>query len=72
MKNRNPFFTIGTVGMIVISVLHIVTAFVFNLPALSTAFFILYPAFGALMAIGYTQTLKAQKKLQPIRVRVKK
>jgi chromate transport protein ChrA len=72
MKNRNPFFTIGTVGMIVISVLHIVFALVLNLPAVHTTFFALYPVFLTLMGIGFMQILKSQKKMQPIRVRVKK
>ncbi|WP_131450709.1 hypothetical protein [Flavobacterium subsaxonicum] len=72
MKNRNPFFTIGTVGMIVISVLHILFALVLNLPSVNTAFFILYPAFLSFLAIGAAQLIKDQKNLQPIKVRVKK
>jgi len=71
MKNLNPFFTIGTVGMIVISILHIAFAFVLNLPV-HNVFFALYPVFLAFIATGYMQIKRSQKKLIPIRVRVKK
>jgi len=45
---------------------------VLNLPSVNTAFFILYPAFLSFLAIGAAQLIKDQKKLQPIKVRVKK
>jgi len=69
MKNRNPFFTIGTVGMIVTSVLHIVLALVLNLPSVNATFFILYPVFMAFMAAGFMQVNNSRKKLIPIRVK---
>jgi hypothetical protein len=68
MKNLNPFFTIGTVGMIVISTLHIALALIFSLPVHSI-FFTLYPVFAAFMAIGFVQIKNNQKKLIPIRVK---
>lgn len=68
MKNLSPFFTIGTVGMIVISILHIAFALFLNLPVHSV-FFTLYPVFIAFMAIGAVQNNKNQKKLIPIRVK---
>jgi len=68
MKNLNPFFTIGTVGMIVISILHIAFALILNLPV-HTVFFTLYPVFLSFMALGFMQIKKNQKKLIPIRVK---
>ena len=68
MKNLNPFFTIGTVGMIVISILHIAFALILNLPV-HTVFITLYPVFLAFTAIGFMQIKKNQKKLIPIRVK---
>jgi hypothetical protein len=68
MKNLNPFFTIGTVGMIVISVLHIALAFILNLPV-HNVFFSVYPVFIAFMAIGVVQNKNDRKKLIPIRVK---
>jgi len=68
MKNLNPFFTIGTVGMIVISILHITFAFILNLP-LNNVFIILYPVFLGLIMAGSMQNNKNQKKLIPIRVK---
>jgi len=68
MKNLNPFFTIGTVGMIVISLLHITLALILSLPV-HTIFITLYPVFLAFMAIGFVQIKNNQKKLIPIRVK---
>lgn len=69
MKNLNPFFTIGTVGMIVTAILHIAFALVLNLP-IHTVFITLYPVFAVFMAIGFTQIKnKNKQKLIPVRVR---
>ena len=69
MKNLNPFFTIGTVGMIVTAILHIAFALVLNLPV-HTVFITLYPVFVAFMAVGFAQIKNNnQKKLIPIRVK---
>jgi len=68
MKNLSPFFTIGTAGMIVISILHIAFALVLNLPV-HGVFVTLYAVFLAIVAVGYTQNKKDQKKLIPIRVK---
>jgi len=70
MKNLNPYFTIGTVGMIVVSIVHIALALIFKIPLLNTLIYILYPVAAAFMAIGYTrQAEENQKKLIPIRVK---
>ena len=69
MKKLNPFFTIGTVGLIVISLLHITLALVFDLPAVHAVFFALYPMAAAFLAFGSIQVTKNQKKLIPIRVK---
>jgi len=68
MKKFNPFFTIGTVGLIVISLLHITLALVFDLPV-HAVFFALYPMAAAFLALGSIQVTKNQKKLIPIRVK---
>ena len=69
MKKFNPLFTIGTVGLIVISLLHIAIALVFDAPSVHVVFFAVYATFAAFMAIGTIQTIKNQKKLIPIRVK---
>lgn len=58
MKNFNAFFTIGTVGMIVTAVLHILLALVLNLSSVHSIFFALYPTFTAFLAIGVGQIIK--------------
>ena len=68
MKKLNPFFTTGTIGMVVISVLHIALTLVFSIPV-HPAFFVLYPAFAVFMAAGYVQVSKNRKKLIPIKVK---
>jgi len=68
MKNMNPFFVIGSVGMIITAVLHMVFALIFAMPAVNNTMWILYPTFASFMAIGFGQILKAQ--LKPVKKKV--
>lgn len=61
MKHINPFFVIGSIGMIITSVLHIFLAVVLSLPAVHSAFFAVYPGFFAFMVIGFGQLLRKQR-----------
>lgn len=65
MKNLNPFFVIGSVGMIMTAVLHMVFALILAMPAVHNTFWVLYPTFIAFMAIGFGQMMKAQ--LKPVK-----
>lgn len=61
MKKFHPFFTIGTIGIIVIASLHMLLALAFRLKSVHTAFFTLYPVFIAFLIIGIALTVKRQK-----------
>ncbi len=61
MKKFHPFFTIGTVGTIVISSLHIFLAMGLSLTSVHSSFFVIYPIFIAFLIIGFGLTLKKQK-----------
>lgn len=67
MKNLNPFFVIGSVGMALTAVLHMVFALILAIPFVHNTFWILYPSFFAFMAIGLGQILKGQ--LKPVKKR---
>jgi len=70
MKTLNPFFVIGTVGMIVTAILHILMAFLVGTPAVHRTFMVLYPVFAAFLTIGGMQLLQ-EKKMVKLRVRAK-
>ncbi len=61
MKKFHPFFTIGTLGTVVISLLHIFLALGLSLTSVHSSFFVLYPIFFAFLMIGFGLTLKKQK-----------
>lgn len=61
MKTIHPFFIIGSVGVIVVSVLHIFLALGLGIITAHHTFFILYPIFISFMAIGFGILLKDQK-----------
>lgn len=65
MKNLNPFFVIGSLGMILTAVLHMVFALILAMPFVHNTFWVLYPSFFAFLAIGFGQMLKAQ--LKPVK-----
>jgi predicted phage tail protein len=62
MKKFNPFFVIGSVGIIITAVLHMVFALVLEMPFVHNTFWVLYPTFISFMAIGVAQLLKLQPK----------
>lgn len=61
MKKFHPFFTIGTVGMIVTALLHIFLALGLSVTTAHTSFFVIYPMFLAMLFIGFGLTLKQIK-----------
>ncbi len=63
MKNFHPFFTIGTVGMIVIACLHMFLAVGLSLTSMHTTFFVLYPIFLTFLILGVALTVKDKKTL---------
>jgi hypothetical protein len=70
MKTLNPYFVIGTIGMIVTAILHIFMAILVGTPSVHRAFMLLYPVFAALLTIGGMQLLQ-EKKMVKLRVRAK-
>ena len=70
MKTLNPFFVIGTIGLIVTAILHIFTAILLDSPAINRVFMVIYPVFAALLTIGGMQILQ-EKKMVKLRVRAK-
>ena len=65
MNKINAFFAIGTVGMILLSLLHIFFALVIGLTSAHVTFFALYPVFAAFLAIGTGQIAKSN--LSPVK-----
>lgn len=61
MKKFHPFFTIGTIGMIVIASLHIILALSLSLTSAHATFFILYPVFLTFQILGVALSVKNQK-----------
>ena len=61
MKNFHPFFIIGTLGMIVTSILHMFLALGLSISSAHTSFYVIYPVFMAFLMIGFGLTLKKLK-----------
>lgn len=61
MNNLNPFYKIGTIGMIITAGLHILLAMVLQTSTVHTSFAIVYPSWIAFLAIGTTQMAKQKK-----------
>lgn len=61
MKNFNPFFIIGAIGMIVMASLHMFLSLGLSLKSVHTAFFVLYPVFLTFLILGVAFTVKKQK-----------
>jgi hypothetical protein len=61
MKITNPFFAIGTFGMIITAALHIVFAVIIAKSSVHSAFIVLYPVFMSFLVIGFGQILKSHK-----------
>jgi hypothetical protein len=52
MRKINPFFIIGTVGMLITSLLHIFMAAITSQEAASASFWMLYPGFLTFLILG--------------------
>lgn len=63
MKKFHPFYLIGSIGIIVVSLLHIFLALGLSVSSVHTLFFVLYPVFIAFLIIGLAFTLKNQKQI---------
>lgn len=61
MKKLHPFFIIGTMGMIVTSVMHIFLVLGLSVSSASASFFAIYPVFIAFLVIGSGLTFKIQR-----------
>lgn len=61
MKKIHPFFTIGTVGIIVTACLHLFLALGLSLTSIHSVFFTLYPVFLAFLILGVVLTVEKQK-----------
>ncbi len=61
MKKIHPFFTIGTVGIIVTACLHLFLALGLSLTSIHSVFFTVYPVFLAFLILGVVLTVKKQK-----------
>lgn len=61
MKKFHPFFSIGTIGMVVAACLHLFLALGLSLTGVHTLFMVLYSLFSGFLMIGFALTLKAQK-----------
>ncbi len=61
MKNFHPFFTIGTVGIILIACLHMFLSLGLSLTSIHTTFFIMYSVFLTFLILGVVLTVKNQK-----------
>lgn len=63
MKKFHPFFIIGTFGMIITAILHIILALGLSLTNVHNTFFIIYPTFLSFLILGVALTVKNQKEM---------
>ncbi|WP_029038345.1 hypothetical protein [Salinimicrobium xinjiangense] len=61
MKKINPFFIIGTLGMLLTSMLHILMAAITSEEAASASFWMLYPGFLAFLILGTVIMAKRER-----------
>lgn len=61
MKELNPFYILGTTGIIVTAILQMILALAFNIEDTMISFFALYAAWLAFLVIGTRQLLKEAK-----------
>jgi len=61
MKKFHPFFTIGTIGMIVNACLHMFLALGLSLTSSHSTFLAIYPVFLTFLVLGVVLTIKARK-----------
>lgn len=63
MKKFHPFFAIGTIGMIILALLHIGLALLIG-SSVHATFYVLYPVFVSFLGLGFALTLKQQQKVK--------
>ena len=62
MNNRNAFYKIGTIGLILTAALHVLFAIVLSgSSSVHTSFAIVYPSWIAFLAMGSAQMAKEKK-----------
>lgn len=61
MRKFHPFFSIGTVGIIITACLHMFLALNLSLTSVHSTFFTLYPVFLTFSILGVVLTVKNQK-----------
>ena len=62
MKQINPFFLVGTLGMLFTSVLHIILAAITSEEAASSNFWVLYPVFAGFLVAGTIVMMKRKQR----------
>jgi hypothetical protein len=63
MRQINPFFLIGTLGMLLTSMLHILLAVILSEEGVNSSFSILYPVFLGFLIVGTGVMIKKKKSL---------
>lgn len=61
MNNRNAFYKIGTIGLILTAALHVLFAIIFSGSSVHTSFAIVYPSWIAFLIMGSAQMAKEKK-----------
>lgn len=61
MKKLHPFYTIGTVGMIVIACLHMFLSLCLSLTSVHTTSFAMYPVFLTFLILGVALTVRNKR-----------
>jgi hypothetical protein len=61
MKRFHPFFTIGTIGIILIACLDMFLSLGLSLTSSHSAFFVMCPVFLSFLILGVVFTVKNQK-----------
>lgn len=64
MSQINPFFLIGTVGMLVASLLHILMAAFTSEESASATFWVLYPVFAGFLITGTIIMMKRKQQAE--------
>lgn len=65
MKGAHPFFVIGTVGMIITSVMHMLFSLVISGSFSHQSFYVIYPVFCAFLISGTALMVKKQREINP-------
>lgn len=58
MKKINSWFTIGTIGIIITAILHILMTLLIRGNVLQITFLVVYPVFITFLVIGFRKILK--------------